>query len=510
MKKNILLSMFILLIGLTACGNSASEEASKNQETITTFKYLGSWSDKDLNGSERAAIMEEHTGIPAEYTMLPVENADEKLQLELSSNADYDIVQLTVNQYGSLVEQGALLDLSPYLEEYAPNTYNGIAEEAWNAIRDEDGGIYGIPRMGASRVLINEVFIRKDILEKEGYDIPETTDDLLNVTCGLAEKGYQTPWASGSGTYGDVSLRGSFGVPNDWNYDKDGNLVHLSQDDRYKAYLDFQKQMYDCGALGNDYETITFDDAVQRFVSGNAVFFPGAYWNATSLATGMGSTDADFYKDVEIVPSFTGPEGYHLTQQASSSINDISAIPVYQEKYVASILQYVDKINDPVWYRSMYLGEEGENYKINDEDQIVTIKSKKFENDTTDFGFGIGGLTDVIKDSTEAGANLRAEKFEAGEYQEMGADGAMDYTLAITDKVKDEYGSQNPIGMVIGVEDWSSNSLAITNEVIDFSKLFVSGDKQDADWDTLKATLEENYQLSSVQEQLEAAINALQ
>lgn len=505
-----IIGIFVLLIALTACSSDESTTVNlDDQEPITTFKYLGQWSDKDLNGSERAELMEEQTGMPAEYSMLPVENGDEKLQLELSSNADYDMVQLTVDQFGSLSEQGALLDLRPYLEEYAPNTYNGIAEEAWNAVTSEDGAIYGIPRMGGSSVLINEVFIREDILNKEGYEVPTTTDELLTVTCGLAEKGYQTPWASGNATYNEISLRGAFGVPNEWNYDENNNLIHISQDDRYKQFLDFQKQMYDCGAMGNDYETITFDDAVQRFVSGDAVFFPGAYWNAGSLANGMDTTDADFYKDVAIVPSFEGPDGYKQTQQASPSIDNITAIPVYQEKYAVSILEYADKLNDPDWYQSMILGEEGTNYTVNDDGTINNIEYKTYENGSTDFGFSIGGVTDVIQKSTDSGVTARAQKLEDGEYQKMGAEGSMDYTLAVTDKVKDEYGAPNPIGMVIGVDDWTSNSLAVSNEMQDFSKLFVSGQKTDEDWDAFQLTMEDTYQLSTVSGELQDKIDQL-
>lgn len=508
MKFKSLLSIFVLLLTLTACSGDATEVNIEDQEPITTFKYLNQWSDKDLNGSERAAMMEEQTGIPAEYSMLPVENANEKLQLELSSNTDYDIVNLTVDQFGNLSKQGALLDLRPYLQ-YAPNLTENIAEEAWNAITDESGAIYGIPRMGGSSVLINEVFVRQDILEKEGYEVPTTTDELLTVTCGLADKGYQTPWASGNATYNEISLRGSFGVPNEWNYDEDNNLIHISQDDRYKQFLDYQKEINECGGMGNDYETITFDDAVQRFVSGDAVFFPGAYWNATSLANGMETTGADFFEDVAIVPSFVGPDGYKFTQQASSSINNVVAIPVYQEKYAVSILEYVNKLNDFDWYASAVLGTKDVDYTVNDDGSLNIINYKKYENGTTDFGFVLGGVTEVIQKSTNAGVSTRAEKYQNGDYQKLGAAGAMDYTLAVTDEVKNEYGAPNPIGMVIGVDAWSKDSVAIANKMQDFSSLYVSGQKSDEDWETFKSTMEDSYQLANIGEQFEAKIDQL-
>ncbi len=510
--KKLLSLVMALTIILTGCGSDAEAGAVDlaDQKEIETFKFLGPWIDSDPNEMDEAQVLEDWTGIPGEFNTLPVSNGDEKLQLELSSGADYDAVQVSVEQFGKLSAQGALLDLAPYIDEFGPNLKANISQEAWNAVTNEEGQIFGIPRLGASEVLENQVYVRKDILEKEGLSVPETTDELLTTTCQLADAGYSTPWASGNQTYGDMPLRGAFGVAQAWNYDENDNLVYIGVDERYKQFLDFEKEMNECGAFGNDYETITFDDAVQRFVNGDAAFFPGAYWNANALATGLESKDGNFYEDVEIVPSFTGPDGYKLTTQASSSINYIIVVPEYKEEYAVSIIKYLDKVNEKEFLSSVLLGEEGTNYEVLDDGQIYVYNQPKFNEDKnwSNF-FTFGGPSEVIETSTNSGVIERAKKLEDGTYIENGAEFANDYTLAVNDTQR-EFGEQNPISMVINAPLWSENSIAMNSEVADFSILYVSGNKTDEDWTALKDKLQNDYSADEAGKQLKEQVDRVE
>ena len=74
----------------------------------------------------------------------------------------------------TLIKSGALLDLTPYLEKYAPNLYNLIGEEVWGSVRANDptgeGKIWYIPSVIYGR---NAPMIRKDWLDKLGLAMPK-------------------------------------------------------------------------------------------------------------------------------------------------------------------------------------------------------------------------------------------------------------------------------------------------------------------------------------------------
>ncbi|WP_127588307.1 extracellular solute-binding protein [Paenibacillus koleovorans] len=83
----------------------------------------------------------------------------------------------------SLIKQGALVELSKYLPQYAPHIWNGIPKEIWDVVRTSDpsgkGGIYYIPRVE----LYNGygAHIRKDWLDRVGKPIPKTQEEYVDV-----------------------------------------------------------------------------------------------------------------------------------------------------------------------------------------------------------------------------------------------------------------------------------------------------------------------------------------
>ena len=74
-------------------------------EEKTVLQVLGYNASFDPNADPIAKEIEEVTGYKVEYYMLPAENADEKLNVELSSGSNYDILMLLSSQYHKLVGQ---------------------------------------------------------------------------------------------------------------------------------------------------------------------------------------------------------------------------------------------------------------------------------------------------------------------------------------------------------------------------------------------------------------------
>ena len=111
MKKTLSLLLALCLILGAFCGAASADPEYKGE-----LKYLMGYCATDPNEEPPAKKIEELTGYKVTYYMLPSEGADEKLNLELSSGAEYDVIRMNKNQFYTLAPKGALTDISSYLE----------------------------------------------------------------------------------------------------------------------------------------------------------------------------------------------------------------------------------------------------------------------------------------------------------------------------------------------------------------------------------------------------------
>ena len=125
-SKNRLAAAMAALVAVSVIMTGCGKQEGTNTDSTKadggaakqTLKLLSQYDSFDPNSPEApegepGRILEEITGQKVEYYMLPAENTNEKLYIEISGNADYDIIKLRKEQYDTLVTQGALLDLRP-------------------------------------------------------------------------------------------------------------------------------------------------------------------------------------------------------------------------------------------------------------------------------------------------------------------------------------------------------------------------------------------------------------
>ena len=165
-----------------------------------------------------------------------------------------------------LIESGALLDLTPYLETYAPNLYSLIGEEVWASVRANDptgeGKIWYIPSVIYGR---NAPMIRKDWLDRLNLAMPATQAELVDVLTAFRD---QDPNGNGiadelpSGGRAEARWMGQFfamygvamweGYPQ-WDL-YDGELTYSAVTPNMKDALQFIAGLYQEGLL--DPETL--------------------------------------------------------------------------------------------------------------------------------------------------------------------------------------------------------------------------------------------------------------
>src|SRR5690606_9352411 len=117
-RKTLLWGIMLVLLftaALVGCSNAnnsynnneqeAKNQASTNQEsngeeTKPTLKILGSFAP-NIDPAKDPMIdeIEQTTGYQVEYYMLPQDKPDEKLNIEVASGTDKDILTLTASQF---------------------------------------------------------------------------------------------------------------------------------------------------------------------------------------------------------------------------------------------------------------------------------------------------------------------------------------------------------------------------------------------------------------------------
>lgn len=212
---------------------------------------------------------QEMTGITLDLQEVPAQGFDEKKNLLFASNELPDIIlrstltEEQISMYG--VASGQLLQLDPYLEEYAPMLY-GIMQEnemVKTALTASDGHIYTMPQLDFSDTgkMGFKQWINKEWLEKLGLEIPTTTDELKQVLIAFRDN---DPNGNGEADEIPMGIReissvyvlgGSWGLEHqleDTVNIEDGQVKYWLTEDRFKEYLEYLSDLYAQGLIWQD------------------------------------------------------------------------------------------------------------------------------------------------------------------------------------------------------------------------------------------------------------------
>ncbi len=138
------------------------------------------------------AAAEEATGVSLEFRLVGEEIFGEQIKLMWASGDYYDLLCNGEQNYSSgvdaAVEEGALLDLVPYLEEHGPD-YLAIMEkhpDFKTALTSAEGHIVSFSEY--CEYVDGGVAIRADWLEQVGMDAPATMDEVTEVARAFKEQ----------------------------------------------------------------------------------------------------------------------------------------------------------------------------------------------------------------------------------------------------------------------------------------------------------------------------------
>jgi putative aldouronate transport system substrate-binding protein len=231
--------------------------------------------------------MEKRTGTKVEF-IHPSQGStgSEAFQILLASGDFPDMVEYGWHEYPGGGEQavndGVIISLNKYMEEYAPNYYNYMEGEAGKAADysyksgsvTSEGNYYGFKSLNVGRYRgFQGVFVRKDLLEKWGLDVPETIDDWDKLFEVAKKNGIKYPLTGTTKIMGlsSIFFATAWGLNGDF-YVENGNVKYSPFQKGFKQYVAKMNEWYKKGYIDIDY------------VTNDATIVNGYITNGTSIA----------------------------------------------------------------------------------------------------------------------------------------------------------------------------------------------------------------------------------
>jgi raffinose/stachyose/melibiose transport system substrate-binding protein len=266
----------------------------------------------------------------------PMTDTTKEIRIQLAAGKGPDFMSLDgPTDAMQLMAENRIIDLKPFVQEYQWDKI--IFPWALGSSTSKDGKITSIPNSWEGMVF----YWNNDILQKEGWKVPQTYADLQKINQEVRARGYIAPIHTGTS-----------GVPryNEWwqsalfgSY-SGGEAIKklLSGQSKYtdpliRGVFETHFNIWNNGVLGNkDTFAITRDDARALFMQGQMPFHMEGSWFLTNL---IRSDMKNF--GVGIIPSFR--EGFSpdfsLAIGSAFAINSAST-PV-QQKAIADLINFM-------------------------------------------------------------------------------------------------------------------------------------------------------------------------
>ena len=346
-----------------------------------TLKRLGYNVAWDPNEDPIAGMIAETTGYDVEYFVLPAENADEKLAMEVSGGGDYDVVNLTFAQFQTLMGQGALMPLNDLLEVYGQDILNSISEEAWKACSGSDGNIYAVPYMYPFPQDINTFMCcRMDLMREAGItEVPTTIDEFYDCLVTLKEY-YGDEYIIFTGPTRETAngqiqwvfplcLSAAFGIYDDWMVNEDGEVYYMTEAEGFDDLVNFLSKCYEEGLLDADWAVNTGSTVIEKFSGGKAIISMSGR-NATEVTSPvLIETLGLDWDDIGYIGPLVGSDGTCIYQELNTT-SQVSGILRSSENAADVVNWWNLKIQNQMFIN---FGEEGTHYTIDDNGELAPI-----------------------------------------------------------------------------------------------------------------------------------------
>ncbi|SFA93305.1 putative aldouronate transport system substrate-binding protein [Cohnella sp. OV330] len=265
-RSRIGLPVALLLTVITACSNdkagmNTAPGTTRQQPVTLKVMAVTHQLTKDLKDIPYLSQIAQNAGVNVEWTQSRT-GWDERKSVVLTSGDLPDAFLAGLTDQDIIANQDHFVDLSPYIDKYAPNIKKMFAEEpdAKRISMFPDGKIYSLPAVRPIRTnSFNVMMINKKWLSELGLQKPTTLDELREVLIAFRDKdpnGNGKPdeigldwWAGAGGGLGSrglfsvTSLLGAYGISDHFAEEmigvNDRKIRFLFAGDEYKRLIEY-------------------------------------------------------------------------------------------------------------------------------------------------------------------------------------------------------------------------------------------------------------------------------
>lgn len=316
----ILLSLTMVVAAASGCGKKNNNPANSNTTPTTaptategasadptevpeekldpiTFTFYNADGQEDPWTDPVAQAITEATGVTLK-TDYPVAGDDQRVALMIASE-DYPDMIFAKGDGDALIDAGALIDMAPLIEEYAPNIKK-LYGDNYNRLKysKDDQSIYQLCSNGVgnkSYTSSGTAQLQWAVLEANNYKIPYTLAEYEEMIKNYMK---ENPQIDGLDTIGlsiscadwhwFITLANPAGFiangsPDNgqWIIDDANNYqaYYKHAAPGQKEYFQWLNRMYNEGILDKDFATQTHDDYIAKIASGRVLGILDANWD---------------------------------------------------------------------------------------------------------------------------------------------------------------------------------------------------------------------------------------
>lgn len=374
MKKLLPLVLALMLFSAGALAQEAGNGYPCVDEplTLTAFASAGPYTKGDFNDLAMWRVMEKLTNITFKFETST--SGQEKLGLLFAANTLPDVIfktGLSTNEVSGYAEEGQLVAIDPYLEEYAPHFSALLKEhpEIRKAITMPDGHIYGFPYLvlASPSNCSPKTFINTKVLEKLGLTEPTTLDELTAVLRAFKNSDYngngkadEIPWCMENignlrALYGTFGLGTRGGSSATWDIDPaTGELRFIPAAEGYRQMLEYAAMLYREGLLDEEAFTATIPTLTAK-AEQNQLFF------VTCSNNNYLSTYKDDYKGLE-APLTLEKDGEKFWAGQNLAVYANNTFITNRCENPAAVVKYFDYFYSQEGITLFFMGIEGETF----------------------------------------------------------------------------------------------------------------------------------------------------
>ena len=286
------------LMTLTAAGllSGCQQEASVSEDGVVELTFYNADGQDDPWTDPVAEVLTEKTGVRLK-TEYPVAADDQTVALMIAAQ-DYPDMIYAKGDANSLIDAGAMIDMTDLIEEYGPNIKKMYGDE-FEKLRysEEDPSIYQLSSYAVGGTFLENsgtAQIQWAALKENNYEIPDTLEEFEKMikdymaahpttedgmpTIGISLTAADWHWMI---TLGNPSGYIAEGAPDNgqWLIDEDYNAMYKFRSDKVREYYRWLNRMYHEGVLDPEFATQTYEDYIAKIASGRVVALTDTDWD---------------------------------------------------------------------------------------------------------------------------------------------------------------------------------------------------------------------------------------